>query len=126
LDVVAEWWAPADVEPPANRLAEPAAWTSQEEIAVWITLQLSAILGCPSEEIDVRRPLTEYGVDSLLAVELSHRLEAALGIVVPMADLLSRISTADLAARAWSSRRSLATPVANDEAVVEHPLSIGQ
>lgn len=126
LDVVAEWWAPADVEPPANRLDEPVAWTSQEEIAVWITLQLSAILGCPSEEIDVRRPLTEYGVDSLLAVELSHRLEVALGIVVPMADLLSRISIADLAARAWSSRRSLATPVANDEAVVEHPLSIGQ
>jgi len=126
LDMIAEWQAPADVEPPASRLDKLAALASQEEIETWITLQLSATLGCPAEEIDRRRPLSEYGVDSLLAVELSHRLEAALGVVVPMASVLESPSIAELAVRARSSHQSPSTPGADDEVVPEHSLSRGQ
>jgi amino acid adenylation domain-containing protein/non-ribosomal peptide synthase protein (TIGR01720 family) len=126
LDVVAEWQAPDDVEPPASRFSKTAALASQEELETWITSQLCATLGFPEEEINKHRPLAEYGVDSLLAVELSHRLEVALGIIVPMSSILDSPSIAELAARARSSRLSPSTQVAEDAITTEHPLSRGQ
>ncbi|HKP10635.1 MAG TPA: condensation domain-containing protein, partial [Blastocatellia bacterium] len=126
FNIVAEWRAPADDESPDLRLSPLAASVSQEEIEAWITSQLCAAIGCPAEEIDRRRPLADYGVDSLRAVELSHRLEAALGIVVPMASVLDSPSVAELAARVRSSHRPAPPPVTDGEVVTEHPLSSGQ
>ncbi|HZF38511.1 MAG TPA: amino acid adenylation domain-containing protein, partial [Blastocatellia bacterium] len=129
LDVVAEWQAPDDVEPPTSLINKTAALASQEELEIWITSQLCATLGFPEEEINKHRPLAEYGVDSLLAVELSHRLESALGIVVPMSSILDSPSIAELAARARSPRLASSAPVvsaAGDAIITEHPLSRGQ
>jgi surfactin synthase thioesterase subunit/NAD(P)-dependent dehydrogenase (short-subunit alcohol dehydrogenase family)/acyl carrier protein len=40
------------------------------------------------EPIDSRRPLSELGLDSLMSVNVASRLEAALGIPVPVAKLI--------------------------------------
>ena len=45
-----------------------------EVIAAWLRSQLASSLGLGLAEVDAERPLSAYGVDSLLAVELTHRI----------------------------------------------------
>jgi amino acid adenylation domain-containing protein/non-ribosomal peptide synthase protein (TIGR01720 family) len=62
--------------------------------------KLAAMLGVVPAEIDVNCPLTRYGVDSLMAVELMHSIETSLGVILPVAEFLQSPSLAHLAARA--------------------------
>ena len=48
------------------------------------------------EPIDVRRPLNELGLDSLMSVNIANRLETALGIPVPLVRLIRGPSVAQL------------------------------
>ncbi|MEW6491282.1 MAG: beta-ketoacyl synthase N-terminal-like domain-containing protein [Cyanobacteriota bacterium] len=48
----------------------------------------SRVLGFPAGKIDPQQPLYRLGLDSLMAVELRNRLEANLGVVVPLEDFL--------------------------------------
>lgn len=74
------------------------------------------------EPVDVRRPLSDVGLDSLMAVNVAARLEAALGIPVPVVKLirgpsierlveelaprLASVATATVGARANGSARA--------------------
>ncbi|MET9114487.1 beta-ketoacyl synthase N-terminal-like domain-containing protein [Streptomyces longwoodensis] len=54
------------------------------------------LLGLPASQVDVRRPLTALGLDSLMAAHLRQRLLADHGIDVPVGRLLSPLPIADL------------------------------
>ncbi|HET9227335.1 MAG TPA: amino acid adenylation domain-containing protein, partial [Thermoanaerobaculia bacterium] len=84
---------------------------------------LSAIaaqaLGIPF--VDPDRPLTEQGLDSLSAVELKGGIEAALGVTVPLADLLEGASL-----RSLNLEKTEETPLPAPDLSLDQPLSVGQ
>ncbi|HEX7312965.1 MAG TPA: amino acid adenylation domain-containing protein [Pyrinomonadaceae bacterium] len=128
LDVLLEWHAPVaeEVEAFVPSLVDTS---SAGSIEGWLQQTLAARLGLTVEEVDVRRPLVFYGVDSLTAVEMAHALETALGVSVPMANLLQGESLAEVAAHLIELRGGVAgsgvrAPVGED--VREYPLSRGQ
>src|SRR6185436_13598326 len=57
----------------------------------------AAALGVMSEGIEPERPLTGLGLDSLSAVELKAAVESALGVSLPLSDLLEGAGTGALA-----------------------------
>ena len=103
-----------------------------EEIAGFICTQLASRLGIDASLVDAGRPLTRYGVDSLLAVELTHAVETWLGVTLPMSSFLQSASIRELAAQAHEQLTSRDTPPApSTDATREqddetHTLSYGQ
>lgn len=66
--------------------AELAALAVEQRLEVFTYLlaeQVSAVLGVPSESLDVETPLAELGMDSLMGVELSARIDSTLDLEVP-------------------------------------------
>lgn len=49
------------------------------EIQEWLVTRLSKRLGLPPDEMDIRQPLAQYGLDSRTALSLSGELEDWLG-----------------------------------------------
>ncbi|GMT99445.1 non-ribosomal peptide synthetase [Corallococcus caeni] len=104
LRIVASWQASpdgvalalADVPAPAGSEAVPR---SVAELEQWLRQNLARRLGVDPGSLDVREPLTRYGLDSLGAVELAHTVEKGLGVTLPMELLLSGPSVAELALR---------------------------
>jgi natural product biosynthesis luciferase-like monooxygenase protein len=58
--------------------------------------RIAASLGFAPAEIDADQSLTELGLDSLMAVELTNGMARELGIKVPFAELLDGVSLAAL------------------------------
>ncbi len=71
---------------------------SVEEIQTWMVSQVAAELGMDPREIDVRKPLTRYGLDSMTGVVLSGELEVWLGRPLPPG-LLADYASIDALAR---------------------------
>jgi amino acid adenylation domain-containing protein/non-ribosomal peptide synthase protein (TIGR01720 family) len=128
FEALAEWRAPLDSDPvataPGTDLLQVA---NAEEIAQWIRGQLAAKLRIDADAIDVDSSITRYGVDSLIAVELTHSIETQLGVLLPMSDFISSQSIAQIAARCFELVQT--TPLAEAASVKEpktFPLSYGQ
>jgi 1-acyl-sn-glycerol-3-phosphate acyltransferase len=92
----------------------PARATTAQEIEQWLVGHLAAELAVQPGEIDVRRPLTSLGLDSMTAVILSGDLEERLGVSLPP-DLLEEYSTIE------SLSRHLASRVGNGSAALQEP-----
>lgn len=129
FDVLAEWRAPLDSDPVATApgtdpIQVQRLTSSAEAIASWIRELLAAKLGIDAAAIDVEGSITRYGVDSLMAVELTHSIETQLGVLLPMSEFISSQSIAQIAARVVQTR-----PVSQATFVEEpdtFPLSYGQ
>ncbi|HEU5133178.1 MAG TPA: AMP-binding protein, partial [Pyrinomonadaceae bacterium] len=84
LDVLAEWRESSAVQ---RETQSPALAVrpghSIEEVEQWLCTQLAQKLGVDVSEIDLEKPITHYGIDSVATVELMHALETGLGVVVP-------------------------------------------
>jgi NAD(P)-dependent dehydrogenase (short-subunit alcohol dehydrogenase family)/acyl carrier protein len=72
--------------------------------------EAARILRMPEGTIDPARPLSQLGMDSLMAVELRLALEARLGIDLPLVSLAEGTSIASIAARLGSALSSGAVP----------------
>jgi acyl transferase domain-containing protein/acyl-CoA synthetase (AMP-forming)/AMP-acid ligase II len=59
--------------------------------------QAAGRLGMRPSLLDIQSPLTNFGVDSLMAAELRAQIERDLGVVVPVVELLDGPSVAGLA-----------------------------
>ncbi|HJT64896.1 MAG TPA: MupA/Atu3671 family FMN-dependent luciferase-like monooxygenase, partial [Pyrinomonadaceae bacterium] len=97
-------------------------------IEEWLFEVVAGRLGLDKAEIDSHKPLVYYGVDSLLAVDLTHAIETALAVNLTAADLLQSHSLSELAAKIFdsfiSNTNEASTPPAATQQ--EAPLSYGQ
>jgi phthiocerol/phenolphthiocerol synthesis type-I polyketide synthase C len=64
-----------------------------------LTAEISRILRLPLDDIDPARPLTEIGMDSLMALELRMAAERRLGVDIPLLSLANGAALADIARR---------------------------
>ncbi|ALF55339.1 hypothetical protein ACX27_24975 [Nostoc piscinale CENA21] len=62
-----------------EQLLSPKTTQTKEAIQAWLINKLSDLLKVTSQEIDVQRSLTRYGLDSLAIVNLAGELEQWLG-----------------------------------------------
>ncbi len=94
----------------------------------------ASLVGASRASIAVDRPLIGWGLDSLSAVELAHRLEGDFGVEVPLPELLDGATIADLVDRVAASladaEPALPEPLRDAPRpaapAVELPLSWGQ
>jgi NADPH:quinone reductase-like Zn-dependent oxidoreductase/thioesterase domain-containing protein/acyl carrier protein len=74
--------------PPAERMALVLAGVRESA---------AKVLRSPSGKLDVRRPLRDLGLDSLMAFELLNRLELSMGIALPSSSLSATASIQSVA-----------------------------
>jgi acyl carrier protein len=88
-------------------------------IQSWLITQLAEQLGLSSEDIDVHKPFTEYGLDSIIGVSLAGDLEDWLGLQLsptvlwdyPTPEALARYLVAELQCRSMTAQHTtLALP----------------
>jgi len=124
FDVLAEWRAPLDFGSDSGQQVEIS---NAEGIGEWIRGQLAAKLRIDAAAIDVDSSITRYGVDSLIAVELTHSIETQLGVLLPMSEFISSQSIAQIAAHCFELVQSTTfTKAAFVEPPNTFPLSYGQ
>jgi thioesterase domain-containing protein/acyl carrier protein len=105
----------------ARRLAEASGAQHEELVLEAVCAEASAVLGRSPEEVSAQASFLELGFDSLTAVELRNRLNAATGLQLPVALVLDCPTPVALAGyllsrlreKADAGRGSLA-PVASD------------
>jgi acyl transferase domain-containing protein/NADPH:quinone reductase-like Zn-dependent oxidoreductase/SAM-dependent methyltransferase/acyl carrier protein len=73
---------------------EPAAWA--DVIEDLVATQVSGVMGVQPKEIDRDGSLTQMGLDSLMALDLTNRMERASGLRLPMSALLGKPSVRSL------------------------------
>ena len=66
-------------------------------LQTYVSEQVARVLGLSARQLDVEQPLTNLGLDSLMAVELKNRISSDLGINVPMVKFLQGFSVAQAA-----------------------------
>ncbi len=129
LDSVIEWQMVAAQESEGEASGTELNLESIESIQTWLRAEVAAKLGVHASVIDVDRPISQYALDSLAAIELTHRIEAGLGVILPMASLLQDSTIAEIAAQ---GRLATATATATRISPQTHamvsglPLSRGQ
>ena len=82
--------------------AELAAMAGEqriESLATLLTEMVAAVLGIPNEVVDVRTPLPDLGLDSLMAVELRARVNMTLEMEISAMELNRSGGLSSLAAR---------------------------
>lgn len=73
-----------------------------------LAAEISRILRLPADEIDPARPLTEIGMDSLMALELRMAAERRLGVDIPLLSLANGAALGDIARRIVDKARGQA------------------
>ena len=95
-----------DLRALAERLPPEEA---RRAVADLVTEELSRVLRLPREEIGRTKPLSELGLDSLMAVELALALESRLSLDAPLGEAASAFNVMELAQRILSSVAGEAT-----------------
>jgi phthiocerol/phenolphthiocerol synthesis type-I polyketide synthase C len=75
----------------------------QRLLETYLRDQVAIKLGLAPSRLDIEQPLSQLGVDSLVATELRTQMDRDLGIVVPVVELLDGPSIAKLAG--WLDER---------------------
>ncbi len=82
------------LSPERLRAMEPAQ--RLEILTSQLQKEAARVLRLPSTELDVARSLNQFGLDSLMALELKNRIEARCGITIPLVNILTGPSVKDL------------------------------
>jgi len=71
--------------------------TVRRKVADRIVGELARVLHAREEDISRVRPLSEIGVDSLMALELNMNLKDAFGVEIPLSNSVGSLTVAGLA-----------------------------
>ncbi len=129
LRVIAEWRAPVVADQKRGVPAAPAELNA-DSVGQWLGLLLSAKLNLDAP-VNVNQPIARYGIDSLLALELTHTIETALGVKLSLTSFLRNKTIANLANEiliqlAQAKRPTAVADVSSVSDEGEYPLSHGQ
>jgi thioesterase domain-containing protein/acyl carrier protein len=80
-----------------KQLLEANESTRQSLVREFIRAELARIMGIEPSGLEVDQPLSTFGLDSLLALELKNNLEGRLDFTLPMAKLMEGPSIGSLA-----------------------------
>src|SRR6266542_4414959 len=110
-----------------RRLGVPSAgevndWRSIVE--TYLQKQAVRILNISPSQLSVHQALNSLGLDSLMAGELKSRIEAYLGVVVPITELLRGISIKQLVSQVLHQPTTTTSP--SDELIVLSPQLLNQ
>ena len=129
LRVISEWRAPTVDD---QKVCVPAAPVelNPQTIGQWLRLLLTAKLNIEAQLID-DQPISHYGIDSLLALELAHAVETGLGVKLSLTNFLGNRTLADLTNEilmqlAQAKPAPTDTPVSSPGENGEYSLSHGQ
>jgi acyl carrier protein len=86
-------------EPLADKLRSLGSEAALALLRTVVAEESARILRLPAGDVDPARPLSQLGMDSLMAVELRLALEARLRIDLPLVSLAEGTSVASIAAR---------------------------
>ncbi|MCF3935412.1 SDR family NAD(P)-dependent oxidoreductase [Acuticoccus sp. M5D2P5] len=100
----------------AKRLKGLTDAEAMTEVTKLLAGEISRILKLPASEVDVHKPLTALGMDSLMGVELRMAAEQRLGIDIPLMSLAAGATLSDLARKVVQRGRGGADEVQPDEA----------
>ena len=130
IEAMAEWREASASSTRLSSIVQPGR--SVAEIENWLCTQLAAKIGVETSTIDLQKPITYFGIDSLAAVELMHSIETWLGVVVPFTSFYRSPSISDVAREAarllsdQESGRDVETKAVEPGPSTLHPLSHGQ
>jgi len=103
-----------------------------EERAAFVTgilrETLAAVAGCPADLVDPSQPITECGLDSLMALELKNRITRQLGVAVDVVELLDGPTLVQLAQRlslTTGQRAPESSPSVSDAALLASVDTLG-
>lgn len=80
----------------AARILEASPEKRMGMVEDLIAAQVGAVLGTDAARLDKDTPLTNLGLDSLMAIELVNRIEEKLGMTMPMGSVLNGPNIRDL------------------------------
>ncbi|MEM9185485.1 MAG: SDR family NAD(P)-dependent oxidoreductase [Planctomycetota bacterium] len=80
-----------------RRLLDSAPGERGAQLRTLVRDDLAKVMSLAPDSLDVDQPLAEFGIDSLMSLELKNGLERRLGVTLPMAMLLEGPSIASLA-----------------------------
>ncbi|HEV8203158.1 MAG TPA: AMP-binding protein, partial [Pyrinomonadaceae bacterium] len=98
-------------------------------IQSWLQSEIASRLRLAVEDVAVDRPIGEYGLDSLAAVEIKHSIEKVLGVQMPLTSFLHETTVRALAAQAirlLAKDEQTGCALTHTEFVADAPLSQGQ
>ncbi len=81
-----------------DQLRDQDTVTQQNSLVAWLTTTLAQILECEEAVLEPTVKLNEFGIDSLMAMELKRQVETELQCELPVANVLQGPSIAALAA----------------------------
>jgi natural product biosynthesis luciferase-like monooxygenase protein len=106
----------------------PAA--RQQRLTDYLREQVARVLQIAPSRIDVQQPVSVLGLDSLMAIEVQHSIEADLALILPIASLLEGASIARLAAQIEAAQAQPPAPAPAAPPILDraaaYPLSYGQ
>jgi acyl transferase domain-containing protein len=87
-----------------QRLTRASLWVLPEgdrrsKLESYFQQRVSRVLGMGSSKLSIHEPLQNIGLDSLMVVELKHRIEADLNLTLSMTEFLQDLNIAQLASR---------------------------
>jgi len=101
--------APAGKSLGAQLAAAPPA-EHREKLLRWLQEAVARVVGARTEAIDVHRPLRDFGLDSLMAVELQARLSAELSRELPRTLLIDHPTLESLTGFLLGGEAKVAAP----------------
>lgn len=100
LNPIASWRESAADAAEARAQADAVDASSTRDragLTAWFVTEIARRTGVDPSAIDQNQPITAYGLDSLGAVEIVHKIQTEFGVEVPMTALFERTTIANAA-----------------------------